>query len=82
MKKLTVLSALLLMAGCKSSDRAQFFSMGSRHHIACYSGGKVIWEGNSTGNVSNQEHSDGYYFQDEATRKLVELSGQCVITQI
>lgn len=77
-----IVSLLVFTVGCKSSTIAQFRSLGSRHHIVCYSGGKVILDANSPGNVSNQEHSDGYYFEDETTGKLVEVSGQCVITQI
>ncbi len=77
-----LLVALVALGGCKGADLAQFKSLGSRHHITCYSGGKVIWEGDSTGNISNEAHSDGFYFRDEKTQKLVELSGQCVVLQL
>ena len=38
-----------------------------------------VWE--STGNVSNEAQSDGWYFKDEATGKLVEVTGTLVIEQ-
>jgi hypothetical protein len=56
--------------------------MGTRHKITVYSGGKAVAVFTSTGNVSNQDRSDGYYFEDEATKKLVEVSGTVVIEQI
>lgn len=32
--------------------------------------------------AQHERNTDDYYFKDEATSKLVELSGQCVIIQI
>ena len=77
-----VLSAMSMVCGCKDSTRAQLFAMGSKHRITLYSGGVAVKTWTSTGNVSNQEHSDGYYFEDESTHKLVEVSGQVVIEQL
>lgn len=78
----TIVALLALgLVGCKDAEIAQFKSMGSAHHIVCYSGGVKIYEGDSTGNISNEEHSDGFFFEDAKTHKLVELSGNCVITQ-
>lgn len=70
-----------ILFGCKDSQIAQFKSIGSAHRIICYSGGQVIYDGYSTGNVSDQESSDGFYWEDAATRKLVETNADCVITQ-
>lgn len=81
MKKLIAVSLLALCCGCKSATRAQLFSLGSRHHIACYSGDRLIYEGDSPGNISNEGQSDGWYWQDEKTGKLVEATGPCIITQ-
>ncbi len=84
-KKLTLLTCLaatlLIAAGCKDATMAQFNSLGSKHKITMYSGGKVVGTWESTGNVSNEEHSDGWYFEDAQTHKLVELTGQLVIEQ-
>jgi hypothetical protein len=35
----------------------------------------------STGKVISEENSDGYYFTDKATGKLVEVSGSVIIEQ-
>lgn len=87
MKKLifiviTSIISLLCLTACKDSTRAQFSSLGKRHKVTLYSGGKMVGEWVSTGNVSNQERSDGYYFEDEKSRRLVEISGTVVIEVI
>lgn len=83
MKKIaSLLAACLLFSGCKDATWAQFHSLGSKHRITMYSaGGQIIHVWESTGNVSNEEHSDGWYFEDAATHKLVELTGALVIEQ-
>lgn len=71
--------ATLFLAGCTDADFSQFTSYGSTAEITCYSGGEVIYHGKSTGKVSTEKQSDGWYFQDAATNKLVRISGTCVI---
>lgn len=80
----SLVSIMLFTAvvGCKDATRAQWNSLGTRHRITVYSGGKAVATFISTGNVSNQDRSDGYYFEDEATHKLVEVSGTIVIEQL
>ena len=70
------------LCGCKDATRAQFFSIGSKHRVSLYCGDKQIKQWVSTGNVSNEAHSDGYYFEDEETHRLVEISGTVIIEQI
>lgn len=74
-------SCILFTGGCKDATWGQLKSMGSAHDVKLYSGGQLVGEWTSTGNVSNEEHSDGYYFMDAKTGKLVEVSGSVVITQ-
>jgi hypothetical protein len=83
-KKYAILMACLLcLAGCKDSTRAQFSALGKRHRVTMYGcDGKAIKVWVSTGNVSNQDRSDGYYFEDEATHLLVEVAGNVVIEVI
>lgn len=73
--------AILCLAGCKDATRAQWGAMGSKHTVTVYSGGVAVKVFHSTGNVSNQEQSDSYYFEDAATHKLVEVAGTVVIEQ-
>lgn len=69
------------LVGCTDAQMASVKAVGSAHHVKCWSGGIVIYEGDATGAVSNEAHSDGYYFEDAATKKLIGVSGNCVITQ-
>lgn len=78
---IVALTSLLLLAGCKDATRAQWSGLGSNHKITVYSGGVAVATFHSTGSVSNQEYSDGYFFEDAATGKLVEVSGTVVIEQ-
>lgn len=72
---------LVSIGACTDAEREKYFSLGSEHSISCYSGGKLIYEGTSTGKVLSEEASDGYYFEDKKTGKLMEVSGNCVITR-
>lgn len=80
-KILLSLIAIVSLAGCTSADRAKVFALGSKHKITLYSGGVAVRVWHSSGAISNKEHSDGYYFMDDATGKLVSVSGQIVIEQ-
>jgi hypothetical protein len=88
MKRITLILALvatlaLATTGCKDATRAQFSALGKRHRVTLYAyDGKVIKEWISTGNVSNQHASDGWYFEDEKTHLLVEVTGTLVIEVI
>lgn len=75
--------ALFLIAfGCKDADVSQLESLGSKHRVTMFGcDGKVIGQWEATGNVSNEDHSDGWYFKDAKTGKLVEVTGTLVIEQ-
>lgn len=83
MKYLVLISLVLSMflSSCTSADRAKIFSYGSHHKITLYSGGVPVRVWHSSGAISNEEKSDGYYFQDDQTGKLVGISGTVVIEQ-
>lgn len=76
------IGVITMSSGCKDATMAQFQSLGSRHKITLYSGGKVVGTWISTGNVSNESQSDGWYFEDESTHLLVEVAGTMTIEQI
>jgi hypothetical protein len=75
-----VLLTLLLLTGCYSANRAKMLSTGRDHHIIQYSDGVKVGDWISNGRVFSEEHSDGYFFADKATRKVVEVSGDIGIT--
>jgi hypothetical protein len=70
------------LAGCSEGTRAKFSAYGGSAKIKCYSADILIFEGESTGKVNSEAHSDGYYFVDKADGKLKEVSGNCVIEYI
>lgn len=78
---IVILLLTFLISGCTSADRAKLFAYGSHHKITLYSGGVAVRVWHSSGIISNEERSDGYYFMDDATGKLVCVSGQVVIEQ-
>ena len=82
MKRIVLIAALaaIILVSCKDSQVAQFNALGKRHLIKQYGcDGKIINEWESTGNVSNAENSDGWYFEDAKTQKLIEITGTITI---
>lgn len=70
---------LFLTLGCTDAKRAKLGAIGSSGHITCYSGGKVIYEGDSTGVISTEHQSDGWYFNEKGSNQLIRVSADCVI---
>ena len=79
MRALFFAATVALLAGCTNADVAQFDALGSPGHITCYSGGKVILDDTSTGKISTERQSDGWYYQSATTKGLVRVSGQCIV---
>lgn len=69
----------LFSAGCTDAQVGKLKALGDSAHVTCYSGGKLIYDGQSTGKVSSEENSDGYYFIDRKTGLPMEVSGNCII---
>ena len=78
MRALLVVSLLLLTA-CGDAQLAKVEALGSDADIKCYSGGKMIFEGRSSGRVFTEDKSDGWFWKDSQTGKLVRSNGDCVI---
>lgn len=73
--------SLILVCGiaCTNADWAQISTYGSSGEITCYSGGQVIYQGKSTGKIATEDGSDGWFFEEEGTKKLIRVSGDCII---
>jgi hypothetical protein len=80
MKKI-VLAIVILVLSCRCSraNRAAISAWGKPHHIKLYSCGQVVGEWETTGKVENEAHSDGYYFQDDKSKRFITISGTVVI---
>lgn len=79
---LVILLSVLSFAGCTSAGRSKISGYGKDFNIVLYSGGVKIGEWDSVGKVHNEADSDGKYFKDKKTGKLVEISGHYIITPI
>lgn len=81
MKFKILLLTFIVMFGCDATI-GKFTSLGKSAYIKCHSGGKVIYEGTSSGKVLSEKDSDGYFFKDKSTGSMLEVSGDCVIRYI
>jgi hypothetical protein len=69
------------LAGCTDASRSQIAAYGSSFRVTLYSGGEAVRTWKSTGKVLTEEQSDGWYFTDAVTGKLVLVSGDVVVEQ-
>lgn len=80
--KTMLLAVSLLAVGCTSATRSQIGALGGSQHVVLYAcDGHKIQEWDSDGVVHAEDGSDGWYFTDKTTEKLVRVSGAVVITQ-
>lgn len=79
LKVVVTVLALIVITSCTDAKVAKLKAYGSSGKITCYSGGKVIYTGVSTGKIGTEEGSDGWYFMEQGTDSLVRVSGDCVI---
>ena len=82
MKRFIAVLMAVLLSGCTDAFKSEIQSYGSKHRIELWSGGQKVHEWTSTGKVVSEDRSDGYYFRDQETNKLVRVTGDLVITPI
>lgn len=64
------------------ASRARLTGYGDEYKVEMYSGGKMVRSWTASGKVHSEGGSDGYFFNDKATGKLIEVAGDVVITQL
>lgn len=79
MKVLLLIVSMFCIVSCTDAGCGKLTSLGSSARVECFSGGKLIYSGESTGKVLSEKNSDGYYFKDKLDGKMKEVSGNCVI---
>lgn len=79
MRAVIMVACLALLGGCTDAYVAKMSGYGDHARVTCYSGDRMIFDGCSTGKVASESQSDGYYFNEKTTSKLMEVSGNCVI---
>ena len=81
MKKLIALLVLVItFASCTDATRAKLGGYGDTFTVKVVACDTVITY-KSSGKVISESNSDGYYFNDAATGKLIEVSGNVIIEQ-
>lgn len=72
----------LSFTSCTDAKKAKFGGYGDEFKVEMINcDGTVAREWISSGKVQSEENSDGYYFMDKATGKLIEVTGRMVITK-
>lgn len=83
MKNLTILIATMFMlaaSSCTDAERTKWGGFGDTFTVTVI-GCDTIVTYQSSGKVLTEQHSDGYYFNDAKTGKLIEVSGTVIIEQ-
>jgi uncharacterized protein YdeI (BOF family) len=71
------------LTGCTEADRAQLNGYGGTFKITLYAAsGSEIKSWVSEGKVHTEAGSDGYYFNDTSTNKLVRVTGTIIVEQV
>ena len=73
----------ILVLSCTDARQAKIGSLNSPHKIELINcDGSITKTWISTGKVLSEENSDGYYFFDKESQKLIEVSGNVIITRL
>lgn len=74
--------ASVLLFGCTDAELSKKMGYGNSYKIELVNcDGSITKSWISTGKVLSERNSDGYYFEDQATGKLIEVTGHLIITQ-
>jgi len=72
-----------MLNSCTDAKQAKLGSYNDSFKIELVNyDGTVTHSWISTGKVSNEENSDGYYFLDSKTGELIQVSGNIILTRI
>jgi hypothetical protein len=85
--KLATLTAIfmvivLITNSCTDAGRAKLGGFGDEFKVEMLNcDGEVVRTWLSSGKVLSEANSDGYYFRDKETGKLIEVTGTLIITK-
>ena len=78
-----LLLAIFLLGSCTDAEKAKWGGLADQFKVEMINcDGSVAREWISTGKVHSEVDSDGYYFKDSKTGKLIEVTGRIVITKL
>jgi hypothetical protein len=75
------IATALAASGCTDAEMAQRGALGSQFKVTVWSGGQPVKVYTSTGKVLSEEKSDGWFFKDKTTGKLVRVSGTITVEE-
>ena len=79
---LAVSVIMLTLGACTDAGRAKIGGLGDEFKVEMINcDGSVARSWISSGKVLSEEGSDGYFFMDKETGKLIEVTGRIVITK-
>ena len=82
MTKILLILMLIGIMSCTDAQKAKIGGLGDEFKIEMLNcDGTVAREWISTGKVQSEKDSDGYYFLDKKSGKLIEVTGRIVITK-
>jgi hypothetical protein len=82
MKKLIMFITVLSLFGCTDAEMAKVSGLGAEYKIELINcDGSVARTWISSGKVSSEANSDGYFFNEKSTGKLIEVTGTLIITK-
>ena len=82
MKKLLVILSVVVISACTDAERAKLGGYGDEFKVEMVNcDGTVTRSWISSGKVQSEQNSDGYYFNDKKTGKLIEVTGRLIITK-
>jgi hypothetical protein len=76
----TLLTIMASMVSCTDAEKSKLGGYGDTFTVKVLGPDTVITY-HSTGKVISERESDGYYFTNRETGKLVEVSGNIIIEQ-
>lgn len=85
MKKLSILLVAAVttiafsLSSCSDAQMAAFNGLGHKRKVRLFSGGQCVGEWVTSGKIENEHGSNGYFFNNDATGKLVEIDGTVII---
>lgn len=79
----TLLIAVIISSvSCTDAQLSKIGGLGDEFKVEMINcNGTVARRWISSGKVSSEKNSDGYYFKDKKTGKLIEVTGRLVITK-
>lgn len=77
-----ILLFLVTLTGCTDASRAHVSQLGDEAHVQCFSGGRVVYDGISTGRIESNQSEDGLYFKEKGSGKFIRLYADCVVKSL